>query len=88
MSITFEAFGRTFRSASTAAYILVAGPRDHVSQFDGKTYHYDPFVIGYAQSGRTARKRYFSESRKDRAGGGIKIFSLGTGREVAVGSLF
>jgi hypothetical protein len=80
-SLTFEAFGKKFRTASTAAYILVRGPHTWVSTVAGQTFATEAHVCGYAYSGAAATKRRRREERAAR--GEVKVFSLSTGREVA-----
>jgi hypothetical protein len=87
-SLTFEAFGQKFRTASTAAYIIMVGPHDIRKReydaekrelvWDGKSMHHiEAYVHGYAYSLGAAQKRV-----RQLAGVPHAIISLATGKEV------
>jgi hypothetical protein len=87
-SLTFEAFGKKFKTQSTAAFIIVAGPYDvRERQYDGvkrmlvwdghSMRHIEAHVHGYAYSLGAAQKRV-----RQLAGVPHAIISLATGKEV------
>jgi hypothetical protein len=87
-TLRFTAFGKQFKTASTAAYIIISGPYDRrVRQFNpvtrqfmwlGQTERVETHVHGYAYSLDAAMKRV----RRQLAGVPHAIVSLSTGQEV------